>query len=92
MSAVFAATYPERTAALVMYGTYAKWIRDADYPWAPTREEHEGAIAACRDGWGTPVTATVKDLVAGSGLRFADRGAHALKGVAGDWRLFAVQI
>jgi hypothetical protein len=33
----------------------------------------------------------VKDLVAGSGLRFADRGAHSLKGVAGSWHLFAAQ-
>lgn len=32
---------------------------------------------------------TIKDLVAGSGLTFADRGEHALKGVPGSWRLFA---
>src|SRR6266481_5770136 len=37
------------------------------------------------------VSSTVKDLVAGSGLRFADRGEHALKGVPGEWRLFLVQ-
>jgi class 3 adenylate cyclase len=37
------------------------------------------------------VSSTVRDLVAGSGLRFADRGVHALKGVPGEWRLFAVQ-
>ncbi len=36
-------------------------------------------------------SSTVKDLVVGSGLRFADRGAHALKGVEDEWRLFAVQ-
>jgi hypothetical protein len=30
-------------------------------------------------------------LVAGSGLEFVDRGAHNLKGVPGDWRLFVVQ-
>ena len=37
------------------------------------------------------VPSTVRDLVAGSGLRFADRGLHALKGVPGDWHLFAVE-
>ena len=37
------------------------------------------------------VSSTVKDLVAGSGLRFADRGMHALKGVPDEWRLFAVE-
>jgi class 3 adenylate cyclase len=36
------------------------------------------------------VSSTVKDLVAGSGLQFAERGAYALKGVPGEWRLFAV--
>ena len=36
------------------------------------------------------VLQTVKDLVAGSGLGFAPRGAHTLKGVPGDWLLFAV--
>ncbi len=36
------------------------------------------------------VSSTVKDLVAGSGLRFEDRGEHALKGVPEPWRLFAV--
>jgi class 3 adenylate cyclase len=34
------------------------------------------------------VTSTVKDLVAGSGLSFADRGEYELKGVPGEWRLF----
>jgi class 3 adenylate cyclase len=37
------------------------------------------------------VSSTVRDLVAGSGIRFADRGAHALKGVAEPWRLLAVE-
>jgi class 3 adenylate cyclase len=36
------------------------------------------------------VSQTVKDLVAGSGLTFEDRGVHRLKGVPGEWRLFAV--
>jgi pimeloyl-ACP methyl ester carboxylesterase len=35
------------------------------------------------------VSQTVRDLVAGSGLSFAERGAHALKGVPGEWRLYA---
>ena len=33
---------------------------------------------------------TVKDLVVGSGIDFEDRGEHELKGVPGEWRLFAV--
>jgi class 3 adenylate cyclase len=37
------------------------------------------------------VSGTVKDLVVGAGIEFADRGEHALKGVPGSWRLFAVE-
>ena len=37
------------------------------------------------------VSSTVKDLVAGAGLRFNDRGLHGLKGVPGEWHLFAVE-
>lgn len=36
------------------------------------------------------VSRTVKDLVAGSGIQFTDRGAHALKGVPDTWQLYAV--
>jgi class 3 adenylate cyclase len=36
------------------------------------------------------VSSTVKDLVAGSRLTFSDRGLHQLKGIPGEWRLFAV--
>ncbi|HEU0260055.1 MAG TPA: adenylate/guanylate cyclase domain-containing protein, partial [Burkholderiales bacterium] len=35
------------------------------------------------------VSQTVRDLVAGSGLQFAERGVHSLKGVPGEWRLYA---
>jgi class 3 adenylate cyclase len=37
------------------------------------------------------VSSTVKDLVAGSGITFADRGFHVLKGVPDEWRVFAVE-
>jgi class 3 adenylate cyclase/esterase/lipase len=37
------------------------------------------------------VSSTVKDLVAGSGLRFLDHGSRSLKGVPGDWRIYAVE-
>jgi class 3 adenylate cyclase/alpha-beta hydrolase superfamily lysophospholipase len=52
---------------------------------------HLGArVAAAADPGEVLVTSTVKDLVAGSGLEFADRGEHELKGVPGEWRLYAV--
>ena len=51
---------------------------------------HIGARVSAEAGAGEVlVSNTVKDLVAGSGIEFEDRGAHELKGVPGEWRLFA---
>ncbi len=53
---------------------------------------HIGArVAALAEASEVLVSSTVKDLVAGSGLRFADRGARSLKGVPGEWRIFAAE-
>jgi class 3 adenylate cyclase len=53
---------------------------------------HIGARVAAEAGPGeVVVSSTVKDLVAGSGIAFSDRGAAELKGVPGEWRLFAVE-
>jgi pimeloyl-ACP methyl ester carboxylesterase len=52
---------------------------------------HTGARVAAKAGPGEVLTSsTVKDLVAGSGLEFEDRGSHRLKGVPGEWHLYAV--
>jgi pimeloyl-ACP methyl ester carboxylesterase len=52
---------------------------------------HIGArLAALASPGEVLVSHTVKDLVAGSGLHLEDRGAHVLKGIPGEWRLFAV--
>ncbi|MEO8922904.1 MAG: adenylate/guanylate cyclase domain-containing protein [Caldimonas sp.] len=53
---------------------------------------HVGArIAATAEPGELLVSSTVKDLVIGSGIAFEDRGARVLRGVPGEWRLFAVQ-
>ena len=53
---------------------------------------HTGARVASHAGAGEVlVSQTVKDLVAGSGIEFEDRGAHELKGIPGEWRLYAVR-
>lgn len=52
---------------------------------------HIGARVAATGGPGEiVVSATVKDLMVGSGVEFVDRGAHDLKGVPGTWRLYTV--
>jgi class 3 adenylate cyclase len=53
---------------------------------------HIGARVSASAGAGEVfASSTVKDLVAGSGIEFDDRGEHDLKGVPGAWRLFAVR-
>jgi pimeloyl-ACP methyl ester carboxylesterase len=47
-------------------------------------------VGALAEGGEVLVSSTVRDLVIGSGIEFADRGTHALKGVSGEWRVFAV--
>jgi class 3 adenylate cyclase len=47
-------------------------------------------VAATSGSEEVMVSSTVKDLVAGAGIAFADRGRHRLKGIAEDWQLFAV--
>jgi pimeloyl-ACP methyl ester carboxylesterase len=44
LAMLFAATYPERVASLVLYGTSPTWIGDEDYPWAPSRDELDRLI------------------------------------------------
>jgi hypothetical protein len=52
---------------------------------------HIGARVSARAGANDVlVSRTLRDLVIGSGLEFEDRGSHQLKGVPGEWRLFAV--
>jgi pimeloyl-ACP methyl ester carboxylesterase/DNA-binding winged helix-turn-helix (wHTH) protein len=55
MCSLFAATYPEKTAGLVMIGTYAKRIWDDDYPWAPTEQQREAFFDLIKSEWGGPV-------------------------------------
>jgi class 3 adenylate cyclase len=47
-------------------------------------------VSALAAGGEVLVSQTVKDLVAGSGIGFADRGPAELKGVPGQWRLYSV--
>ena len=48
----FAATYPDRAAALVLFGTYASGLRDEDYPWAWSVEEWEAHDREVEERWG----------------------------------------
>jgi hypothetical protein len=55
LCSLFAATYPTRTDALIMIGSYARRLKDSDYPWGPTREERDRFCQSIIDEWGGPV-------------------------------------
>lgn len=57
MCILFAASYPERTIALMTYGAYAKRLRSKDYPWAPTLEERLRGAEELERTWGEPKVA-----------------------------------
>ncbi len=52
MCALFAATHPARTRALIMYGCYARGLAADDYPWAPTPEQVDLAVQMIEADWG----------------------------------------
>ncbi|MFO7573064.1 MAG: adenylate/guanylate cyclase domain-containing protein [Gaiellaceae bacterium] len=81
MSVLFAATYPERVRALVLYGTYAKRRDpDDDYPWAPTWEERVRVARELEEAWGENVdlSAMWPNANAADAAWFHRRGRAAL--------------
>jgi pimeloyl-ACP methyl ester carboxylesterase/DNA-binding winged helix-turn-helix (wHTH) protein/class 3 adenylate cyclase len=79
MCSLFAATYPEKTLALVMIGTYAKRIRDAEYPWGPTQQEREHFFEVMREHWGGPVGIDERAPSAANDPKFRDWWATYLR-------------
>jgi pimeloyl-ACP methyl ester carboxylesterase len=55
LCSLFAATYPEKTEALVAIGSYARRLKDDDYPWGHTREERDAFCQSLLEQWGGPV-------------------------------------
>ncbi len=55
MSAMFAATYPEKSLALIMIGCYARRLWAPDYPWGPTEEQRKKFLDEILAAWGGPV-------------------------------------
>jgi pimeloyl-ACP methyl ester carboxylesterase/DNA-binding CsgD family transcriptional regulator len=51
LSIVYACANPEKTSALILYGSYARWMADPDYPWGRTREQYEDFLASIERSW-----------------------------------------
>jgi pimeloyl-ACP methyl ester carboxylesterase len=84
MSALFAASYPQRTRALVLYGSYAKRLRSEDYPWAPTWEERIRYADDLEASWGdnVDISTMIPGADAATTAWFARRGRAALSPAA----------
>lgn len=52
LAVVFAATYPERTAGLVLYDPHPGGLRSDEMPWAPSEDDYRLQLAEAREGWG----------------------------------------
>lgn len=59
MCSLFAATWPERTAGLVLCNTTARFMLAQDYPWGFSRQQIDGFLARCQAEWGSGITATM---------------------------------
>ncbi len=70
MCALFSATYPERTAALFMYGSYARRQRASDYPWGQSDEDLAASLREIEQGWGGPVGRAIRAPSAAHDERF----------------------
>jgi class 3 adenylate cyclase len=79
MCSLFAATYPEKTEALIMIGTYARRLFAEDYPWAPTHEERETFCREILERWGGPVGVELRAPSAAGDPAFRDWWATYLR-------------
>jgi pimeloyl-ACP methyl ester carboxylesterase len=52
LSALFAATYPDRVESLILYGGFARLVRGDDYPWGPSREQTDEFAREAGESWG----------------------------------------
>ena len=76
LSAMIAATHPDRVNALILYGSYAATVRQDDYPWAPTKEERDEQIAFMIDLWGSEDFAFVLNPTTNDDPRFREWAAR----------------
>ena len=79
LSVLFAATYPERTRGLIVYGGFARRRRAPDYPWAPSDASMARLFAEVERSWGGPMELLTLTPSRASDRRFAARLATYLR-------------
>ncbi len=79
MCSLFAATYPQKTIALVMIGSYARRLWAPDYPWGPTEEQHHAFLDDISKNWGGPVGIAARAPSQANNKEFANWWATYLR-------------
>jgi len=90
MSLLFAATYPERTIALAIYGSYARRVWAPDHPYGKTPAEWEGFLQRLESEWGGPVAVDVFAPSLLQDARACERWANYLRQAASPGAAVAV--
>lgn len=90
MSVLFAATYPERTIALITFGIFACRIWSEDYPWAPKLEQRKEWLDSLEEKWGGPVDIETLAPSAAHDKRFRDWWATYLRRSASPKAVVAI--
>jgi class 3 adenylate cyclase/alpha-beta hydrolase superfamily lysophospholipase len=79
MCVLFAATFPDRTTGLILYGGFARRLRDVDYPAGVPREESDAFLEDIRTNWGGPVGIDVRAPSMAGDQRFRENWARYLR-------------
>jgi pimeloyl-ACP methyl ester carboxylesterase len=82
MSILFSATYPARTTALIIYGSYARRLRAADHPYGKTPEEWEAFVQRLEREWGGPAAIDVFAPSQAADPKFRQAFANSLRQAA----------
>jgi class 3 adenylate cyclase len=79
MCLLFAATYPARTTAIILFGGYARRQAAPDYPWGGTPERHQAFLDEIERDWGGPVGLDVRAPSRLGDARFRENWAHYIR-------------
>jgi pimeloyl-ACP methyl ester carboxylesterase len=86
MALLYAATYPQRTSAMVLYGAYAKRSWAHDYPFGWNDEQWQRALNDIEQHWGTSEALTISMRAPGAGEEYAERAASYFRASASPGR------
>jgi class 3 adenylate cyclase len=79
MCLLFAATYPDRTAAIILFGGYARRQAAPDYPWGGSIEQHQAFLDEIERDWGGPVGLEVRAPSKLGDVRFRENWARYIR-------------